>query len=52
MTEDSRNNPSDSQKSGVRRPWSRPTLIVYGAIGKLTQGKSGTKADGTSGTKR
>lgn len=52
MTEDSRKTSSDSQNSAVRRPWSRPTLIVYGPIGKLTQGKSGTKADGTSGTKR
>lgn len=52
MTEDSRNNPNVPQKSsGVRRPWARPTLTAYGPIGKLTQGKSGTKPDGSSGTK-
>lgn len=52
MTDETRNNPSEPQKSGgVRRPWARPTLTAYGPIGTLTQGKSGTKSDGTSGTK-
>ncbi len=52
MSEDSRKNPSEPQKSsGNRRPWKRPTLTAYGPIGKLTQGKSGTKPDGSSGTK-
>ncbi len=52
MTEDSRNTPTEPQTSGgVRRPWTRPVLTAYGPIGKLTQGKSGTKGDGTSGMK-
>jgi hypothetical protein len=52
MTDENRNNPTAPQNSGsARRPWTRPTLTAYGPIGKLTQGKSGTKPDGTSGTK-
>jgi hypothetical protein len=34
----------------AKRPWSTPSLLAYGHIGKLTQGSSGTKGD--SGTKR
>jgi hypothetical protein len=34
-----------------RRPWTRPTLTAYGPIGKLTQGASGTRNDGTSSKK-
>jgi hypothetical protein len=34
--------------SGDRRPWSAPRLLEYGHIGKLTQGASGTKGDGTT----
>lgn len=31
-----------------RKPWVAPQLLSYGHIGKLTQGMSGTKADGTT----
>lgn len=52
MTEDSRKTPSDSEKPRAdRRPWARPVLTKYGPIGKLTQGGSGSKSDGTSGKK-
>ena len=52
MTDEARNTSTVPQKSGsARRPWTRPMLTAYGPIGKLTQGKSGTKPDGTSGTK-
>jgi hypothetical protein len=52
VTDEARTNPNEPQKSATdRRPWARPTLTAYGPIGKLTQGKSGTKPDGTSGTK-
>jgi len=52
VTQDSRNKPSESEKPRAdRRPWTRPKLTAYGPIGKLTQGGSGGKSDGTSGKK-
>lgn len=35
-----------------RRPWTRPSLTAYGPIGKLTQGGSGGKGDGTANKKK
>ncbi len=52
MTDEARNTSIEPQKSGsTLRPWARPKLTAYGPIGKLTQGKSGTKNDGSSGQK-
>jgi hypothetical protein len=52
MTDEARNTSTAPETTGRgRRPWTRPTLTAYGPIGKLTQGKSGTKNDGTSGSK-
>ena len=52
MTQDSRKTPSESETPrAARRPWTRPVLKVYGPIGKLTQGGSGAKNDGSSGKK-
>lgn len=31
----------------VRKPWSAPRLLEYGHIGKLTQGTSGSRNEGT-----
>jgi len=32
----------------ARRVWRRPSLTAYGPIGKLTQGGTGAKDDGSS----
>ncbi|MBP6715878.1 MAG: hypothetical protein KA205_03385 [Acidobacteria bacterium] len=51
MTQDRRENEQDERPTGqqTRRVWKRPTLTAYGPIGKLTQGGTGSKADGSSG---
>jgi len=39
----------DTTKDGTRkeaRPYSKPRLVDYGAVTKLTQGSSGTVGDG------
>jgi hypothetical protein len=52
VTQDSRKTPSESETPRAeRRPWTRPVLTAYGPIGKLTQGGSGAKNDGSSGKK-
>jgi len=54
VTQDRRENeqpvPVDGQSK--RREWKRPALTAYGPIGKLTQGGTGLKNDGTSGKKK
>jgi hypothetical protein len=51
VTQDRRENEQDERPTGqqTRRVWKRPTLTAYGPIGKLTQGGTGSKADGSSG---
>lgn len=43
---------SDARHGGARQPWQRPTLTAYGPIGKLTQGGSGSRSDGTQSKKK
>ena len=53
MTQDRRDEQQQERPVGpkARRTWTRPSLTAYGPIGKLTQGGTGAKTDGTSSRK-
>ena len=53
MTQDQQDDRKKDQPDGkkARRTWTKPSLTAYGPIGKLTQGATGAKADGTSSRK-
>ncbi len=50
VTEDRREEQQQERPASdkVRRTWTRPSLTAYGPIGKLTQGATGAKTDGSS----